>query len=200
MSASAEDPAVVDVPAEPATTTSDNSEAPLWARSVPEFERHLAAIGADRDAPRTFTHDAAKTVADHAKFLPVDDGVGRVKNLFLCSKRTATLVLVSALVDTQVSLQNVQRQLHLVNKDFFRFASAELLQKHLKVAEGSLNPFCIACDTYRQVFFLLDPKLLSCEYVHVHPMTCCATTTISLRDLKTFWNHHNVHYQQLPEG
>ena len=145
----------------------------------------------------TFEHPPAKTVVEHASYLPIDGG--RVKNLLLRGKRSGRLVLVCALTDTEVNLKKLQTQLGLHSKDLLRFASEELLISHLGVPEGSVTPFAVINDPCPnpQVELIIDPRMLACEAVHIHPMRCDATTTIRMADLQQFWKHLGREYKLL---
>ncbi len=81
---------------------------------------------------KTVRHPAIITVAEHAQYLP-PDSKGRVKNLFLRSKRTEKLFLVSALVSTNIDLKALQKFFNLGPKDILRFATEDLLIVRISV-------------------------------------------------------------------
>eukprot|EP00727_Mastigamoeba_balamuthi_P006387 m51a1_g2369 putative dna-binding protein (166) ;mRNA; f:649718-650270 len=134
---------------------------------------------------KTWSHPAIVTVTEHAAYLPPEGG--RVKNLFLKSKRTDKLFLVAALVDTDVDLKTLQKKFQLGPKDILRFASEDLLIKHLGVREGAVTPFAIMNDVDKCVELLIDKRITECSEVHLHPLRNDATTTIRVTDLMKFF-------------
>lgn len=150
----------------------------------PKLEQTLKDAGATDY--NYFEHPAIVTVEEHAKYLPSEGGA--VKNLFLRSKKTGKLYLVSVLTSRTVDLKELQHQLGLGNKDILRFAPEELLQKHLGVIQGAATPFAMMNDEEKVVTFILDKDIMANPdlQIHIHPLKNSATVTIKVSELKKF--------------
>lgn len=156
----------------------------------PKLEQTLKDAGATEY--NYFEHPAIVTVEEHAKYLP--DETGAVKNLFLRSKKTGKLYLVSCLTSRTVDLKELQHQLGLGNKDILRFAPEELLEKHLGVVQGAATPFAMMNDAEKVVTFIIDKDIMADPElpIHIHPLKNSATVTIKVAELKKFLDHINV--------
>ena len=139
-----------------------------------------------------FEHPVIHTAEEHAKYLPKEGGP--VKNLFLRSKKTGKLYLVSCLASREVVLKELQHQLGLGNKDILRFAPEEYLEKYLGVVRGATAPFAMMNDTERAVTLVMDKDIMSDPdlEVHIHPLRNDATVTIKVSELNKFLNYINV--------
>lgn len=160
------------------------------SRAAPAFEtlarpagraELLAFLDALGVAHRTVDHAPVFTVAESAG-VKIDLPGGHTKNLFLKDKK-GRLVLVSALAETQIRLN----QLHKVlGCDRLSFASAELLEESLGVAPGSVTMFGLINDPSLRVRAVLDAALLDHDLVNFHPLSNDATTAVGARDLLAF--------------
>jgi Ala-tRNA(Pro) deacylase len=107
---------------------------------------------------------------------------GHTKNLFLKDKKGA-LFLISALADARIDLNAVSK---LLGAGRFSFGAAELLERHLGVAPGSVTVFAILNDPDQTVTLILDEALFAHDPVNFHPLRNDATTAISPADLLKF--------------
>jgi len=132
----------------------------------------------------------AHTTLDHAPVFTVEEGAdikaglpgGHTKNLFLKDKKGA-LVLVSALGDTRVAINQMHKALGCQR---LSFGKEELMWETLGVRPGSVTAFALINDPEARVRFVLDAALLEHELVNFHPLKNDATTTIGRDDFLTF--------------
>ena len=134
--------------------------------------------------------EIAHHTLDHAPVFTVEESEsikagmpgGHSKNLFLKDKK-GRLVLISALHDTQIALNQLHKRLGTAR---FSFGRAELLEDKLGVQPGSVTAFAILNDPDHEVRFILDAALMAHEIVNFHPLKNNATTAISRDDLIKF--------------
>jgi len=132
----------------------------------------------------------AHTTMDHAPVFTVQEGQtikaampgGHTKNLFLKDKKGA-LILISALQSTQITLNQLHKQLGCGR---LSFGKADLLEETLGVTPGSVTAFALLNDREHRVRFILDEALMAHEIVNFHPLKNDATTAVSAQDLLRF--------------
>ena len=132
----------------------------------------------------------AHSTLDHAPVFTVEESQpvkaalpgGHSKNLFLKDKKQ-NLVLISALHDTQIALNQLHKRLGTAR---FSFGNADLLVEKLGVQPGSVTAFALVNDPDREVRFILDAALMAHETVNFHPLKNDATTALSSADLLKF--------------
>ena len=122
----------------------------------------------------TVAHPPLFTVADSMKLRRNTRG-GHSKNLFLTDKKY-NLILISALHQTQIALNQLHRYIHVGR---LSFASPDLLFEALAVTPGSVTPFALLNDANRRVRFILDSALIEHNPIYFHPMVNTATTAVS---------------------
>jgi len=126
-------------------------------------------------------HPPLHTVEESRQLRGNMDG-GHCKNLFLKDKKGA-LVLVSALGDTRVAINQMHKALGCQR---LSFGKEELMWETLGVRPGSVTAFALINDPEARVRFVLDAALLEHELVNFHPLKNDATTTIGRDDFLTF--------------
>lgn len=129
----------------------------------------------------TLDHAPVFTVAE-SEAVKADMPGGHSKNLFLKDKK-GNLVLISALHDTQIALNQLHKRLGTAR---FSFGKAELLEEKLGVQPGSVTAFAIANDPAHEVRFILDAALMAHDIVNFHPLKNDATTAVSREGLLKF--------------
>ena len=144
--------------------------APLFAR--------LDALGI---AHTTLSHPPTATVAEGKDIQAALPG-GHSKNLFMKDK-DGTLVLISALAEVELRLNQLHKQ---IGTKRLSFTGAELLHASLGVWPGSVCDFALMHDTAGRVRFVLDKNFLAHETVYFHPLRNDMTTGISSADLIRF--------------
>lgn len=102
------------------------------------------------------------------------------KNLFLRDEKGKRHFLVVLDKDKKADLKNIQKQLGSTR---LSFASAERLDKYLKLQKGEVTPLGVINDTDASVEVAFDNDLLGRTRLGVHPNDNTATVWISFEDL-----------------
>lgn len=122
----------------------------------------------------------------------------QAKNVFLVDKRKR-LYLVTALVDSVINLKALSTKLAAPG---FRFASEELMRKHLNVTPGSVTPLALLNDEEKAVTLVLDNAFKqSSQPILVHPLHNEASVALSLSDLVKYVEaaEHKITWVDLQE-
>ncbi|MBV7274275.1 prolyl-tRNA synthetase associated domain-containing protein [Clostridiaceae bacterium UIB06] len=102
------------------------------------------------------------------------------KNLFLRDEKGKRHFLVVLDKDKKADLKNIQKQLGSTR---LSFASAERLDKYLKLQKGEVTPLGVINDINASVEVAFDNDLLGRTKLGVHPNDNTATVWISFEDL-----------------
>jgi Ala-tRNA(Pro) deacylase len=147
-----------------------------------EPEKPLFAM-LDRLGIKTTTASHAKvfTVSESSK-IKADLPGGHTKNLFMKDK-SGRLVLISALAETQLPLNQVHKAL---GTQRLSFTDAPLLWEALGVTPGSVTAFALINDREGRVQLVVDEALLAHDPVNFHPLRNDMTTAISQADFLVF--------------
>merc|ERR1712232_1007140 len=118
-------------------------------------------------------------------------GKGQAKNLFFKvpsggGKLKNRLVLVCALVETNVDNKALSARLGIKTSAPLRLAADEIFDSVLQIPKGSVNPFVLAQASCGEVTLLLDEHFKSCERLLFHPMQSDYTTALSPAELDRF--------------
>jgi Ala-tRNA(Pro) deacylase len=132
-------------------------------------------------AYKTYEHEPLFTVEQADKVAHAIPGT-HIKNLFL-KDHNGKLWLIVAEAHAKIELKKIMQ---LLKAPKLRFADAQLLMKHLGVTPGSVTPFGLINDGDQKVNVVLDHTILQREIINAHPLENCATTAISVADLKKF--------------
>lgn len=130
---------------------------------------------------RTVEHEPVFTVAE-AKGVRDRLPGGHTKSLFLRDKRGA-MWLVCCPEDRVVDLARLGSNLGAKR---LSFGSAERLMKFLGVIPGAVSPFSVINDRGRAVRLVIDPDVLACEPINLHPLDNARTTAITAAGLLQF--------------
>lgn len=103
------------------------------------------------------------------------------KNLFLRDEKGKRHFLVVLDKDKKADLKNIQKQLGCTR---LSFASAERLDKYLKLQKGEVTPLGVINDENCSVEVVFDNDLIGKTRLGVHPNDNTATVWISFEDLK----------------
>lgn len=128
-----------------------------------------------------YRHEAVYT-CEEAAALPPIPGIA-TKNLFLRDRKGQRHFLLTAAVDTRVSMKLLAEQL---GTSALSLASPERLYKYLKLTPGAVSPLALVHDEGREVTFVLDEKVLAADFISCHPGINTATVVISSADLERF--------------
>jgi len=104
------------------------------------------------------------------------------KNLFI-KDRKGGIWLVVMPGEKRADIGRLEK---LLGAPRFSFARAELLQEVLELTPGSVTPFGLINDRARRVTVVLDQDMLDAEWVHYHPLSNTASTTLRSADLVRF--------------
>lgn len=103
------------------------------------------------------------------------------KNLFLRDEKGKRHFLVVLDKDKKADLKDIQKQLGSTR---LSFASAERLDKYLKLEKGEVTPLGVINDVDASVEVVFDNDLKEKTKLGVHPNDNTATVWISFEDLK----------------
>ncbi|MTK14098.1 MAG: prolyl-tRNA synthetase associated domain-containing protein [Clostridiaceae bacterium] len=103
------------------------------------------------------------------------------KNLFLRDEKGKRHFLVVLDKDKKADLKNIQKHLDSTK---LSFASAERLDKYLKLEKGEVTPLGVINDIDASVEVVFDNDLIGNSRLGVHPNDNTATVWISFEDLK----------------
>lgn len=103
------------------------------------------------------------------------------KNLFLRDEKGKRHFLVVLDKDKRADLKNIQKQLGSTR---LSFASAERLDKYLKLEKGEVTPLGVINDVDASVEVVFDNDLIGKSRLGVHPNDNTATVWIAFEDLK----------------
>ena len=83
-----------------------------------------------------------------------------------------------------------------INSTRLSFASAERLEKHLKVSQGSVSPLGLINDESTNVEVYFDKDLKGAEKLGFHPNDNTATVYLSLESLAKYIDstNHKIHF------
>lgn len=109
-----------------------------------------------------------------------------VKNLFLKDSK-GKLYLIIAAYHSTVNLKETGKSLQAKE---LRFASADLLLKHLGVTPGSVTPLSLINDKDLAVQAIIDNTIFTHDFLQAHPLTNDATVVLSVADLIRFFQSH----------
>ncbi len=133
-----------------------------------EYERH--------DHPPVFTCD------DVNRLVPELPG-HKTKNLFICDNKGRQPFLVTVPDEKSVDLKSFGEALGVKK---LRFASAQRLQKHLKLEPGAVTILGMVNDQDRQVRVVVDQAIWDADALQCHPLVNTATLVISLDNVRKF--------------
>lgn len=125
-------------------------------------------------------HPAVFTIEDMDDLNITEQG-DVCKNLFLRDEKGKRHFLVVLDKDKKADLKNIQKQLGSTR---LSFASAERLDKYLKLQKGEVTPLGVINDEEGAVEVVFDNDLVGKTKLGVHPNDNTATVWISFEDLK----------------
>lgn len=118
------------------------------------------------------------------------DGIDVCKNLFLRDYKGQTHYLLSFLNHKQANLKALSEKLA---SSRLSFASAQRLEKYLKLTQGAVSPFGILNDTESAVQVVFDRELLGRPKVAFHPNDNTATVIMHFDALLKAIEPHGNH-------
>lgn len=113
----------------------------------------------------------------------------RTKNLFLRDKQHG-LFLITTMPERDINLETLGNLLGLYGSKL-RFVDEECLMDKLKIHGKLLNPFALINDTENNITCCIDNELLNQSFIHIRPLQCDRTTSITPTDLLTFLEQVN---------
>ena len=127
-------------------------------------------------------HPPVFTCEDVNRLIPDLPG-SKTKNLFICDGKGKQHFLVSVPDEKAVNLKSLGEALGVKR---LRFASANRLEKHLKLEPGAVTILGVLNDTAGNVSVVVDQALWDAEALQCHPLVNTATLVISLENLRKF--------------
>ena len=143
----------------------------------------LERLGIDHDRVSSEPADNMEKCAAVSAVL----GMPICKNLFLRDAKGKQHYLVSVPDERHVDLKWLSAAL---GTSKLSFASAERLEKYLKVPQGSVSPLALLNDESESVIFAADETLSALPAVGVHPNDNTATVFLSFADLHSLIEEH----------
>lgn len=137
-------------------------------------------------------HTAAFTM-DELEALGLNSENTICKNLFLRDYKGKRHMLVALRGDKQADLVLIRSE---INSTRLSFASAERLEKHLKVSQGSVSPLGLINDESTNVEVYFDKDLKGAEKLGFHPNDNTATVYLSFESLEKYIDstNHKIHF------
>lgn len=137
-------------------------------------------------------HTAAFTM-DELEALGLNSENTICKNLFLRDYKGKRHMLVVLRGDKQADLVLIRSE---INSTRLSFASAERLEKHLKVSQGSVSPLGLINDESTNVEVYFDKDLKGAEKLGFHPNDNTATVYLSFESLEKYIDstNHKIHF------
>ncbi len=114
---------------------------------------------------RTYTHPPVFTVADGKKYKIKVPGVG-CKSLFLKEVKGNRYFLYTLPGVKRANLKRLAEFLHVKR---LTFATADELERFLKIKPGSVSPLSILNDKEKKVELVIDQEVISAEKINLHP-------------------------------
>lgn len=124
-------------------------------------------------------HPAVFTCEEADRLVPVLPGA-KTKNLFLCDGKGRRHFLLSVRPEKAVDLKLLGEQLSAAG---LRLASAERLDKHLKLNPGSVTLLGLINDRQHAVELVIDQELWQEESFLCHPLVNTSTLVIEKAEL-----------------
>lgn len=150
----------------------------------------LEAIRADYGV---IEHEPLYTAEDLNKIKEQAPGL-HAKNLFLRNAKGNKYYLIVTLDEKAINLKEVRSK---IGSTALSFASEQRLMNVLKLVPGSVNPFAAVNDENKVVQVFIDKDLLNGELLNFHPNVNYKTVTISLEDLKKYFEYINVELNEI---
>ncbi|MCD8350753.1 MAG: prolyl-tRNA synthetase associated domain-containing protein [Planctomycetaceae bacterium] len=131
-------------------------------------------------------HEAAYTAEDMAA-LPFPDDVRIAKNLFLRDSKGKRHFLVVMALDRPADLRRLG---DLLGAGRLSFASADRLNRYLRVERGAVSPFSILNDEKAEVEVVVDASLAEAKRLGVHPNDNTITVCLRYDDILRIIEDH----------
>ncbi len=164
--------------AEGATTLSHGRPAAAGHDAEPErlVYDFLDELGLDYSV---LTHPAAFTL-EECEAVRKEIGTPVFKNLFLTNRQQTQFYLLMIPADKPFKTKYLSSQLGCAR---LSFASAEAMEKYLRIHPGAVSPLGLIHDKERVVRLIVDRDLASTGRYACHPCVNTASVAISLSDL-----------------
>jgi Ala-tRNA(Pro) deacylase len=133
-----------------------------------DYQRH--------DHPPVFTCD------DVNRLIPDLPGQ-KTKNLFVCDAKGRQHFLVTVTDEKSVDLKALAAELDVKK---LRFASADRLERHLRLTPGSVTLLGVMNDTAGTVKVVIDTAVWQADALQCHPLINTATLVISRDHIRKF--------------
>ncbi len=131
-------------------------------------------------------HEEVHTIEDMEKAGLLDKGYV-CKNLFLRNANGKMHFLLSCHHSKEIKLDEIAKK---IGSTRLSFASAERLEKYLKLENGYVSPFGILNDESQSVIVIFDKELIDKKRVGFHPNTNKATIFIDFNYVKKMIQEH----------
>lgn len=164
--------------ATPATTLSHGRPAPAGHDSEPESLVYDFLDNLRIDY-HVLTHPAAFTI-EECEAMRREIGVPVFKNLFLSNRQQTQFYLLMIPADKPFKTKYLSSQLGCAR---LSFASAEAMEKYLRIHPGAVSPLGLIHDKEKTVRLIVDRDLEATERYACHPCVNTASVALSLTDL-----------------
>lgn len=146
---------------------------------------------------RRYDHEPVFT-CEQADRLDIRDGSAKTKNLFLRDRKGTRHILVTVAAGKEVSLKALGS---LLEAKSLSFASAERLDRYLRLSPGSVTLLGLVNDREGKVEMILDQDLLGFESMQCHPLVNTSTLVITMDEVMRFLDltGHRPRVLRVPE-
>lgn len=127
-------------------------------------------------------HPPVYTCEDVNRLVPDLPGQ-KTKNLFICDNKGKKHFLVTVPDEKSVDLKLLGEALAVKR---LRFASADRLEKHLKLEPGAVTILGVMNDTAGKVGVVVDQAIWEADALQCHPLVNTATLVIALDNVRRF--------------
>jgi Ala-tRNA(Pro) deacylase len=141
-----------------------------------------------------YEHPPAPTIAE-AKIYWKDLNATHCKNLFFRNHKGDKYYLVILDHIQQLDIHDLEKRL---KQGKISFASAERLEKYLKIKPGSVSPFGLINDDQKHVRLFFDSNLQKSTKISFHPNVNTASIVVQFSDFMKFINWSGNCYEFLP--
>lgn len=130
---------------------------------------------------KTLCHQPAFTM-EECEAVRKEAGAPVFKNLFLTNRQETEFYLLMMPADKPFKTKYLSSQLGCAR---LSFASAEHMDRHLRIHPGAVSPMGLIYDTGRHVRLIIDSDLKDSDVYACHPCVNTSSLVLTLDDLLT---------------
>lgn len=140
-----------------------------------------------------YYHPPLPTIEKVKEFWDTMHGV-HCKNLFFRNHKGNRHYLVIFDCNKELDIRSLELKL---KQGKLTFASAARMEKYLGLTPGSVSPFGLISDQYREVKLFIDSSLSNSEYISFHPKDNRASLVLRYLDFIKFLDERGNQYEYI---